>query len=89
MSPVYVTGLIGPGDRKSVQPMAQQLALGGCDQLHRFIAAEAWDTRPLETELFVQADNLAGGRDTVLVINDTAKRCCRERGWNSAWRDLR
>jgi hypothetical protein len=24
--------LIGPGDRKSVQPMAKRLALGACDQ---------------------------------------------------------
>ena len=41
MCPLYVSGLIGPGDRKSVQPMAKRLALGACDQLHHFIA----DTR--------------------------------------------
>ena len=28
MCPLYVSGLIGPGDRKSVQPMAKRLALG-------------------------------------------------------------
>ena len=28
MCPLYITGLIGPGDRKSVQPMAARLALG-------------------------------------------------------------
>ena len=33
MCPLYVAGLIGPGDRKSVQPMA------GGDQLHHFVAA--------------------------------------------------
>ena len=27
MCPLYVAGLIGPGDRKSVQPMAERLAL--------------------------------------------------------------
>jgi SRSO17 transposase len=31
MCPLYVTGLIGAGDRKSVQPMAERLALGDCD----------------------------------------------------------
>src|SRR5215471_18259776 len=36
---LYVSGLIGPGDRKSIQPMAKRLALGECDQLHHFIAA--------------------------------------------------
>ena len=31
MCPLYVTGLIGPGDRKSVQPMAERLAPGDYD----------------------------------------------------------
>jgi SRSO17 transposase len=34
MCPLYVSGLIGPGDRKSIQPMAERLALGAYDQLH-------------------------------------------------------
>jgi SRSO17 transposase len=72
MCPLYVSGLIGPGDRKSVQPMAKRLALGACDQLHHFIAAGVWDATPVETELFVQADRLVGGSDAVLVIDDTA-----------------
>jgi SRSO17 transposase len=72
MCPLYVSGLIGPGDRKSIAPMAKRLALGECDQLHHFIAAGVWDAAPLETELLVQADRLVGGRDAVLVIDDTA-----------------
>src|SRR5882762_2547857 len=72
MCPLYVSGLIGPGDRKSIQPMAERLALGDYDQLHHFIAAGAWDATPVETELLVQADRLVGGGDAVLVIDDTA-----------------
>jgi len=72
MCPLYVSGLIGPGDRKSVQPMAERVALGGYDQLHHFIAAGVWDAGPVETELLVQADKLVGGSDAVLVIDDTA-----------------
>src|SRR6266851_6952191 len=72
MCPLYVSGLIGPGDRKSIQPMAKRLALGECDQLHHFIAAGVWDARPVETELLIQADRLVGGDDAVLVIDDTA-----------------
>src|ERR1700691_6378575 len=72
MCPLYVSGLIGPGDRKSIQPMARRLALGECDQLHHFIAAGVWDAAPVETELLVQADQLVGGSDAVLVIDDTA-----------------
>ena len=72
MCPVYVSGLIGPGDRKSIQPMAERLALGAYDQLHHFVSAGVWDVAPVETELLVQADKLVGGRDAVLVIDDTA-----------------
>src|SRR6186997_1815758 len=72
MCALYVSGLIGPGDRKSIQPMAERLALGEYDQLHHFIAAGVWDSAPVETELLVQADRLVGGSDAVLVIDDTA-----------------
>jgi SRSO17 transposase len=72
MCPLYVSGLIGPGDRKSIQPMAKRLALGECDQLHHFIAAGVWDAAPVETELVIQADRLVGGDDAMLVIDDTA-----------------
>src|SRR5262252_3678894 len=72
MCPLYVSGLIGPDDRKSVQPMAKRLVLGACDQLHHFIAAGVWDATPVETELLVQADRLVGASDAVLVIDDTA-----------------
>ena len=72
MCPLYVSGLIGPGDRKSIQPMAERLAVGGYDQLHHFVAAGVWDAAPMEAELLVQADRLVGGSDAVLVIDDTA-----------------
>jgi SRSO17 transposase len=72
MCPLYVSGLIGPGDRKSIAPMAERLVLAEYDQLHHFIAAGVWDAGPLETELLVQADKLVGGTDAVLVIDDTA-----------------
>ena len=66
MCPLYVAGLIGPGDRKSVQPMAERLATGNYDQLHHFIADGVWDASPLESELLNQADRLVGGEDAVL-----------------------
>ena len=72
MCPIYVSGLIGPGERKSIQPMAERLALGSYDRLHHFISSGAWDVTPIEAELLVQADKLVGGRDAVLVIDDTA-----------------
>jgi SRSO17 transposase len=72
MCPLYIAGLIGPGERKSVQPMAERLVPGEYDQLHHFVAAGVWDAAPLAAELLVQADRLVGGHDAVLVIDDTA-----------------
>ncbi|WP_430642566.1 IS701 family transposase [Bradyrhizobium frederickii] len=72
MCPLYVAGLIGPGYRQIVQPMAERLAAGNYDQLHHFIADGVWDATPLESELLNQADRLVGGKDAVLVIDDTA-----------------
>jgi SRSO17 transposase len=72
MCPLYVAGLIGPDDRKSVAPMAERLAPGDYDRLHHFVAAGVWDAAPLEAELLVQADKLVGGSDAVLVVDDTA-----------------
>lgn len=48
MCPAYVAGLIGAGDRKSVQPMAARDGGVGYDQLHHFIAGGVWDAAPLE-----------------------------------------
>jgi hypothetical protein len=72
MCPLYVAGLIGPGERKSVQPMASRTPAADYDQLHHFVGAGIWDEAPLERELIVQADRLVGGADAVLVIDDTA-----------------
>jgi SRSO17 transposase len=72
MCPLYVAGLIGPGERKSVQPMAGRLAPGEYDQLHHFVAAGVWDAAPLEEELLVQADQLVGDHNAILVVDDTA-----------------
>jgi SRSO17 transposase len=72
MCPLYIAGLIGPGDRKSVQPMAHRLGLTSHDGLHHFISAHTWDAAPLEAELLIKADHLVGGPDAFLVIDDTA-----------------
>src|ERR1700727_4064140 len=70
--PLYVAGLSGPGDRKSVQPMAARASGVGYDQLHHFVAAGVWDSAPLEAALLKEADRLVGDGAGFLVIDDTA-----------------
>ncbi len=71
-APFYLRGLLGPGERKSLQPMAARLGLPGHDQLQHFIASTAWDDAPLWTVLGREADRLVGGPGAYLVIDDTA-----------------
>ena len=58
MLPLYVAGMIWPGDRKSVQSMAERLGLG------------AWAAAPLKAELLTKADELLGGLDAYPVVDD-------------------
>jgi SRSO17 transposase len=70
--PAYIAGLIGPGDRKSVQPMAARDGEFGYDQLHHFVADGVWDSAPLEAVLLKKADQLVGDEAGYLIIDDTA-----------------
>jgi SRSO17 transposase len=70
-APVYVRGLLGPGERKSVQPIASRVAREDFWQLHHFVATSGWDTAPLERELAKHANALVGGPDAHLIIDDT------------------
>ena len=72
MCPLYVSGLIGPGDRKSIEPMAARLAPDRYDRLHHFISSGVWDHQPLCDELARQADKLVGGAEAFLVVDDTS-----------------
>ncbi|MER9178663.1 IS701 family transposase, partial [Mesorhizobium sp. M0955] len=72
MCPAYIAGLIGLGDRKSVQPMAARHAGVNYDQLHHFIASGVWDAAPLEKVLLAEADRQVGGNDAWLIVDDTA-----------------
>ncbi|HLL17812.1 MAG TPA: IS701 family transposase [Rubrivivax sp.] len=72
--------MLGPDGRKSLQPLATRLGLGGHDQLQHFIASPAWDDAPLRRVLVAKADALVGGPGAVLVVDDTA---CAKKGRHS------
>ncbi len=72
MCPLYVAGLIGPGERKSIEPMAARMTPDCYDRLHHFISEGVWDGALHEAELAKQADRLLGGPGAFLVIDDTS-----------------
>jgi hypothetical protein len=53
MCPLYLEGLIGPRERKSVGPMSERLAPDD-DQFYQFVSSGVWDAVPLEEELAVR-----------------------------------
>lgn len=72
MCPAYIAGLIGPGDRKSLRPMAARDSDVSYDRLHHFIASGAWDEARLEAALLAEADRQVGSEKAWLIIDDTA-----------------
>ncbi len=72
MCPAYIAGLIGPGDRKSVQPMAARDDEVSYDRLHHFVGSGVWDEAPLEAALLAEGDRQVGGDNAWLIIDDTA-----------------
>lgn len=71
-APLYVRGLIAPGDRKSVEPLALRVAPEDKEQLHHFVATSKWETLPIEEVLLDKCDALVGGEDAFLIVDDTA-----------------
>lgn len=71
-APVYIRGLFGRTERKSVQPIAAELTPGDYDQLHNFVASRSWSSTPLEAILATKADALVGGVGATLVVDDVA-----------------
>ena len=71
-APFYVRGLLLPGERKSVEPIAARVCPGQVQQLHHFVSASTWPHERLERVLAEQADQLVGGDDAVLIVDDTA-----------------
>ncbi|WP_457105508.1 transposase [Methylobacterium sp. P5_C11] len=70
--PVCVAGLIGSGERKSIQPMAARAEGGSYGLQHHAIAAGICQSAPPERVIVSLADRLAGGPDAILVVGVTA-----------------
>jgi SRSO17 transposase len=71
-APLYLRGLLLPGDRKSIAPIASRVAPEDEAQLHHFVADSPWDTAPLEEVLLQRVDALLGGANAHLIVDDTA-----------------
>lgn len=71
-APVYLRGLLLPGERKSIEPLAARVAPGHDQELRHFISESAWDQGEIEEVLWEKADAMLGGDNAFLIIDDTA-----------------
>lgn len=71
-APIYLRGLLMPGERKSIEPVASRIAPGHEQELRHFISNSPWEAEPVEQLLWDKADALLGGQDAFLIIDDTA-----------------
>lgn len=69
--PRYVRGLLAPLERKSTEPMAEHLGID-YQRLHHFLNVSPWNTDQLERLLAERAQSLCGGKNAVLIVDDTA-----------------
>lgn len=70
-APLYVMGLLLPGERKSLQPISARVAPQDVEQVHHFVATSCWDPAPVEEVLCAKVDEMLGGQDAYLIIDDT------------------
>jgi SRSO17 transposase len=70
-APYYLAGLLAPGERKSIECIADRVAPGERQQIHHFVSTSPWSPEPLETVLAQKAQILAGGAGASLIIDDT------------------
>ena len=71
-APLYLEGLLRPGRRKSVEPMAERVAPGEVQQLHNFVSTSRWDVVPVEKVLVAKANEMVGDPGAHLIVDDTA-----------------
>lgn len=71
-APVYLHGLLLPGERKSIEPLAQRVAPGHDQELRHFVSESEWDDEAVEAVLWDKVDRMLGGEDSCIIIDDTA-----------------
>jgi SRSO17 transposase len=70
-APLYIMGLLLPGERKSMQPISQRVAPDDVEQIHHFVGTSCWDTAPVEEVLWQKCEPLLGGDTSYLIVDDT------------------
>lgn len=69
---LHLRDLLGPGERKGLQPTAARSGLLGHDRPQNFAASPAWDDAPIWRVLSEKADRFLGRHDAGLVVDEAA-----------------
>lgn len=71
-APLYLMGLLLPGERKSMEPISERVAPDDIEQIHHFVSTSRWDPAPLEEVLCEKVDAMLGGPTSFLIVDDTS-----------------
>lgn len=71
-APLYIFGLLLPGDRKSMQPISSRVAPKEVEQIQHFVSTSCWDTASVEEVLCQKVDEMLGGESSFLIVDDTS-----------------
>ncbi|HVJ14250.1 MAG TPA: IS701 family transposase [Polyangiaceae bacterium] len=71
-APLYILGLLLPGDRKSMQPISFRVAPKDVEQIQHFVSTSCWDPEPVEEVLCQKVDEMLGGESSFLIVDDTS-----------------
>jgi SRSO17 transposase len=70
-APLYLRGLLLPGERKSIEPIAARVAPGHEQELRHFVSESEWDDEAIEEVLWDRVDAAVGGDESFLIVDDT------------------
>lgn len=71
-APLYIRGLLLPGERKSIEPLAERVAPGHEQELRHFVSESEWDDKAVEAVLWDKCDAMLGGDAAWVIVDDTA-----------------
>ncbi|MGI0067425.1 MAG: IS701 family transposase [Thermoplasmata archaeon] len=66
----YTLGLLFPGERKSMQPVASRVPEARYESIQNFITDSPWDWKESQSRLIDEMKGVASGRSGLLVIDD-------------------
>lgn len=68
----YLSGLILPGERKSIEPIAERVVGSNVQSLQQFVNQSPWDEQPVQKKLVKLVSKRFRIKQAVIALDDTS-----------------